>query len=91
MAAEKVKDTLTVPITIPTWGLVTLIGTGIFSSGMIYNQIATLNENYQKSASKIEVINDRQIENIASIRNINGTLVNHDVRIIELERIARSK
>lgn len=91
MAAERVKESLTVPITIPTWGLVTLIGTGLFSSGMIYNQIATLNDNYLKSERKIEVINDRQIENIASVRNLNGQVQNHEIRIAGLERDLRKK
>lgn len=91
MAAEKVRETLTIPISIPTWGLVTLIGTSVFSAGMIYNQIKSLNENYQKTERKIEVINDRQIENIAAVRNLTVVAQSHELRITELERNARNK
>jgi hypothetical protein len=86
---EKFKDTFNLPIAIPVWGLVTFIAGGVFYAGATLNKLNTLLENYSKTETKVSVIQDRQIANIAAVQNLSITAQHHENRITNLEIAVR--
>lgn len=82
----KTKDTINLPIAIPVWGLVLMIGTGVFTAGILYNQLATLIESSRKSEERITFISNNQIGDHASIGNIQLQVQSHEARLTNVER-----
>ena len=86
MAAEKLRDTLMVPVAIPTWSLVSFLAVGIFSGGTIYAEIKGLSSFAHKSEQKVDLIFERQVQNIAAVRGMQIQIDTMDRRVLELER-----
>jgi Sec-independent protein translocase protein TatA len=76
---ERFQSNINLPIAIPAWGLITLIGTVIFGAGAMYNkldQMATsLTESRQQLTSQMTAIATMQFQ-----------AQNHEARIANLER-----
>lgn len=79
---EKFRDSLNIPIAIPVWGLVCMIIGGVFTAGTTFQKLDQVIE----SAKKIDAIQERQINALATIRTHEATLTNHELRISSLER-----
>ena len=80
--SDKFRDTLNLPIAIPAWGLVTLLLGGVFTAGVTFQKLDQVIE----TAKKIDTIQERQINALATQRGHDAMLQNHEQRISNLER-----
>lgn len=80
--AEKFRDTINLPIAIPAWGLITILIGAIFTAGVTFQKLDQVIEH----SKKIDVIQERQITNVAAIANMQQQLQNHESRITDVER-----
>jgi hypothetical protein len=84
---DKFKDTLNLPIAIPAWGLVVMLIGGVFTAGVTFQKLDQVIE----TTKKIDVIQERQINGLATLRAHDAQLLNHDARITNLEQAMRQK
>lgn len=83
---DKVKDTLMLPVAIPTWGLACGILSIVFSGGVIMNKLDTLVENGHKYERKVDILFERQVMNIANVAHLQTELAGIKSRLAEVER-----
>jgi hypothetical protein len=67
------------------WGLFTLIGTALFTSGVLYSQLQAVIDKQKV----VDLVYERQIKNIENVTMHDRQLQNHEVRIAQLERSER--
>jgi hypothetical protein len=72
---DKFRDTINLPIAIPVWGLVTLLGVGVFTAGVTFQKLDQVIE----SSKKIDLIQERQINALARLSGL-------ELRVYELEK-----
>lgn len=80
------KDAINLPISIPAWGLVIMIGTGVFTAGILYNQLNTLIENSRKSDERITAVSNSQIGDHTTLGNLQQLTQSHEQRLTNVER-----
>lgn len=81
-----VKDKLIVPVEIPMWAALSLIGSGLFTAGVLNNKMDVLVE----QAKKVDVIYERQIVNIETLKRLTTEVHNLETRVSRVERGASS-
>lgn len=78
---SKFKSAVNLPIAIPVWSLVTMMATGVFGAGAMYNKmdqlVETVKESRQQLANQAPAIAAMQFQQ-----------QNHEARITNLERVA---
>lgn len=79
---DKFKDTVNLPIAIPAWGLVTIIIGGVFTAGVTFQKLDQVIE----TSKKIDILQEKQINGLATLSNVQSVVQNHEARIIDLER-----
>ncbi len=79
------RDKLLIPVEVPAWGVFTMIVTGAFAFGILYNQLSALVKNQEK----VDLMYERQIKNIETVARHDRVIENHEQRIQALERGAR--
>ena len=79
------REKLLIPVEVPAWGVFTMIVTGAFAFGILYNQLAVLVKNQEK----VDLMYERQIKNIETVARHDRVIDNHEQRIQALERGAR--
>jgi hypothetical protein len=79
---EKIKETISMPVVVPVWSLLTFLAGGLFTAGVMVTKL----EQVVEASKKIDTIQERQAANTASITNHAMQLQNHDTRIYALER-----
>lgn len=91
--AHDFKDTINLPIAIPVWGAICLVGIGIFTAGTLYQQMGTLIDNNRASDARIASMHERQIISNAAIvtlerqvSTVEARMSNIDARMSGLER-----
>lgn len=81
-----IQDKLTVPLAIPVWQAMTILGSIIFGGGVIMNKLDTLVENGHKYEKKVDVLFERQVMNIANVTHLQTELNAIKSRLADLER-----
>lgn len=83
-----VKDKLIVPIEIPVWAAICLIGSGLFTAGVLNNKMDMLVE----QSKKIDLVYERQIANIQDVKylkedmaHLKDTATDLKIRVSKLE------
>jgi hypothetical protein len=84
---DSFKDSLNLPIAIPAWGLVLLLFGGVFTAGVTFQKLDQVIE----TTKKIDIIQERQINGLATLKTHDAQLQNHDARITILEQSLRHK
>lgn len=82
---EKFKSSFTLPVAIPIWWLVTAIIGMVFTTGVTMQKLNYVIE----VTSKIDGIQERQIDAIAINRAQDEMLRNHEARLSNLENQGR--
>ncbi len=72
------------------WVSMLFVG-GLVNTGMMYQQFQTLKEERSKDAAMLVVIRENQIGGLADVRQIKSELVDHNNRIVVIERYIYSK
>jgi hypothetical protein len=79
------RDTLNIPIAIPTWSLVCMVGGALFTAGTLYTQMATLIESGKKADERITLISEKQIGGLTALANTQQIVQNHELRLSNVE------
>lgn len=79
---DKFKDTINLPIAIPAWGLVTILVGAVFTAGVTFQKLDQVIE----TTKKVDQIQERQINALAAIANLQQQTQGHEVRIASLEK-----
>lgn len=85
--ADKLQDTINLPVAIPAWGLLVAIAGGIFSFASIQTKLEAVIER----TSQIEAIRERQINNVQILLQQQKTVEQHELRLIGIEKEMWSK
>lgn len=86
---EKLSDKMNMLVAIPAWGLVCILAGGIFVAGVTINKLDALIENYNKTETKVSVIQERQITGLAKLAEHTGQISDLHTRVSGLERERR--
>jgi hypothetical protein len=80
------REKINLPVAIPVWSLVTMVGGALFTAGTLYNQMNTLIESNKKSDERITLISEKQIGGLAALNSAQQVLQNHEARLVTVER-----
>lgn len=80
------RDTINVPIAIPAWSLIVMLGGALFTAGTLYNKMDSLIESSKHADERIAIIGEKQVGALAAIANLQQATQNHEMRITNVER-----
>jgi len=78
----KVAESLVVPVVLPVWSIICAVVVGAFGFGINYNQLTTLLKNQEK----VDLMYERQVANIESVKHLTAAVIQLDQRVAALER-----
>lgn len=85
---NKFNEKINIPIAIPAWSALTIIGGLLFAGGTLSNKMDTVIENGKKNDASIADLREKQVGELAVVSSIAAQIQNHDARITTLERNA---
>ena len=94
------RDTINLPVAIPVWTLVSLVGSAVFTAGTLYSQMGTLIESGKKADERARAADERitlrsekQGGALTALANTQQRVQDHEVRIGNIEHalLERSK
>lgn len=85
--AERIRNSVNLPIAIPAWGLVTMVAGAVFTAGTMVTKMDTLIETVKDSKEQLASVKEKQIGSLAAIANLQQQQQNHEARLTNVERI----
>lgn len=80
------RDTINVPVAIPAWSLVVMVGGALFTAGTLYNKMDSLIESSKHADERITLISEKQITGLAAISSLQQVTQSHEMRLTNVER-----
>lgn len=83
---EKFKDKINVPISIPTWQVVSILLIGFFSAGITIQKLNALLAAFEKTEGRVDVIYERQLTGLATLNSHGIDITDLKGRMVQVER-----
>lgn len=86
------REKISIPVAVPVWTLVCMVGSAIFTAGTLYSQMGTLIEAGKKADERARVVDERvslisekQVGGLTALANVQQRVQDHEARIGNIE------
>lgn len=83
--SPELKDTINMPISIPIWGVLVMIGSLLYFGGISMQKLNTLLENFAKMEGRVTIIQEKQTDNLSDMKVMQKDISQLQVRMVAVE------